>query len=430
MVNLNWYKMQTRKRTHTKLWTLSSLIVLTLLSFSCEKNKIEKEKELTFTPTEDQLALVQKSNQFAFAFTDQQFQLKEADQNILLSPLSVQLSLGMTLQGAQGQTATEMAEAIRMRGVAPSDLNAYFKLLATHLPHLDAKTELAIANSIWYKKDLILKPSFIENNESYYQAAIEGLDFTQPSSKDKINQWVKLHTKGKIDKIVEQIPSNAALYLINAVYFNGVWQSRFNADATQKRTFHVSPDKQVSADFMTIEHSYHVFDNEHAQGIELPYGNGSYSMLVLLPKAGKTVKNVVQALKNGMELPLSKDQRQINVRLYLPKFKFAYEDNLNETLEHLGMPTAFTSQADFGGILEGGSLKINEVKHKTFIEVDERGTQAAAVTSVSMVFTSLQKPEPMLMDFNKPFLVFIREAKSGLILFSGQVYNPLLEGKM
>jgi serine protease inhibitor len=409
----------------------SCLIIVTMLSVSCKKNNQEVDKSLVFNPTNEQIQFVQRSNHFAFALAEQQLAAADAGQNVLVSPLSVQIALAMTYQGAKGQTATEMIQTLQMEGVERSSFNDYFKLLGDYLPKLDSKTELSLANSIWYKKDLVLRQPFLEHNERFYKAQLEELDFSLPTAPDRINQWVNQHTKGKISEIIKQIPSNTALYLINAVYFKGVWKYTFDAKATHKLPFQLSSGQKVSVDFMTSETAYHFFKNEYAEGIELPYGNGAYSMVALKPKSNMTLDALTTALKNGLKIPLDSQMNQSVVKLYMPKFKFEYEDNLNTTLETLGMPTAFTREADFSGMLEEGGIRINEVKHKTFIEVDEKGTEAAAVTKVAMTLLSAQPTPsaPIPFHLDEPFLVLLREAKTGLILFVGQVQNPIDQGK-
>jgi len=393
---------------------------------SCEKSehKIQDGKELTLTPEEQQK--VRQDNLFAFQLFKQATSDLQGGQNALLSPLSISTALAMTANGAKGTTRDAIARTLKFADFDADMINEYYQKLITDLPLLDPKTDLSMANSIWYRQGFEVLPDFLDVSHKFYKAEVAALDFTDPKAPENINNWVSRNTNDKIPTIVDQIPDYMIMYLINAVYFKGSWEQQFDPSATRQGLFYRINSNPLETEFMQIEHTFDVAANEFVEAIELPYQNKRYSMIVLKPADGKSPSEVLSELnqENRWEDLMSGFSSR-KTKISLPKFKFSYENQLKDELTALGMGEAFSDGADFTGINETGAITIGEVKHKSFIEVNEEGAEAAAVTSVGIVVTSL--PQIYTFNVDRPFLFAIREMSTGLILFIGQVNDPSVE---
>ncbi|MFC7522511.1 serpin family protein [Parapedobacter sp. GCM10030251] len=392
---------------------------------SCDKAASEKlgpGKDLILTAAEQQKA--DNDNRFAFEIFRTATTDLKANENALLSPLSVGMALAMTNNGAAGETRKAIESTLKFDGLDTETINAYYQKLMTDLPALDPRTTLEIANSIWYRQGFHVLPDFLNANHTFYKADVSALDFADSGAPDVINNWVSEKTKKKIPTIIDgSIPDDMVMYLINAVYFNGAWEQRFDKADTKKGVFQLPDGSTLQTDFMHLKHTFKVAATNDLEAIELPYGNKKYSMVVLKPR--ETVSTAQLAEKLADKDTWASVIRALNTtetQLALPKFTFSYENKLNDELAVMGMEVAFSNSADFSGINEIGELKIDEVKHKSFIEVNEEGTEAAAVTSVGIILTSL--PQTYAFTVDRPFLFAIREMNTGLILFIGQVNDP------
>lgn len=406
--------------------TLSAIAILGFVS--CDKGTSEKlgpGKDLVLTATEQQKVV--NDNRFAFELFRTATTNLQTNQNALLSPLSIGMALVMTNNGAAGETRNAIESALRFDGLDTEAINTYYQKLMTDLPALDPKTTLDIANSIWYRQDFQVLPSFVDVNRKFYKADVSALDFADPGASDVINDWVNRKTQEKIPTIIDGgIPGDMVMYLINAVYFKGDWEQRFDKSATKKGTFRRPGNDPLLTDFMHVKHTFNVATTNELEAIELPYGNKKYSMVVLKPKGDASPVQLAEKLvEAGAWQAVVDGLHQREADLSFPKFKFSYENKLNDELSAMGMEVAFTDFADFSGINGAGGLKIDEVKHKSFIEVNEEGTEAAAVTSVGIIYTSV--PQTYVFTVDRPFLFAIREMNTGLILFIGQVNDPSVE---
>lgn len=416
-----------RNKMMKSLVRVGACAVVGLLSASsCEKESVDINVARDLVLTSEEQQLVEKGNAFAFEWFKQITSTLESHDNTMVSPISLSTVLAMTANGAHGETKEEIYGVVGLEGLEERVINDYYQKLITGLPLVDPTATLDIANSIWYRRGFSVLPTFLDVNREYYKAAVEALDFADPAAPGRINSWVDQHTHGKIPSIVENIPANMVMYLINAVYFKGVWQQQFDPENTSTGIFHLANEDSLQTDFMRLESSFSLQNSELADAIELAYGDGQYSMVVIKPKDGYTPTDVVDQLgKANVWKQWMGGLRASKVNLHLPKFKFSYDRTLNDDLMTRGMGLAFSEHADFSRINSEEDLLISEVKQKTFVEVNEEGTEAAAVTSVGVGVTSM----PMITQFvvNSPFLFVIREVQTGLILFIGQVNDPSTE---
>jgi serpin B len=347
-------------------------------------------------------------------------------ENVFISPLSVSMALNMTVNGAQGATKDEMLTALRARDYSMEEVNEYSRSLRAALMSIDPSTEFAVANSIWYREGFPVKAPFIDVNRENYDAEVREIDFSSPDALTQINGWCARQTKDKIPEILDEIDDDVRMYLINAVYFKGIWVYRFDKKDTKEEDFYLSDGTTRKVDMMHQQASLNYTSDEIAAYLELPYGNQAFSMIVILPHDGKTTDDVTAQLDseywNDRMARLA--GREVNLRL--PRFKaeckYRMEKNI---LPDMGMSTPFTTSADFSGISDI-PLYISAVIHKTYADVDEEGTEAAAVTAVEMAFTSAgpgpSSPTPFTV--NKPFLFALRERSTGVILFMGRMEAP------
>ena len=349
----------------------------------------------------------------------------EANENLFISPLSIATALTMTLNGASGQTQTDMMQTLSIGGMPLSLVNESYQKLLDEVPSLDPSVKLQLANSIWYKEGFPVEQSFLDTNAIYFQSQINAADFSDPATKDLINQWVKENTNGLIESIVEEIPPQMVMYLINAIYFKGSWRTQFDPEDTYQTVFK-APDRQIMTDMMDYDvATLPFYQNEDLMVADIPYGDSVYSMTVFLPKEAYSVNELIENL-NGEKWTVWTSQLQdTEIRFAMPKFKISYKKKLNEILKTMGMSIAFTpQQADFSN-LAPGELYIDEVMHKAFVEVNEEGTEAAAVTSVGIGVTSVPTYPRMILD--RPFVFAIRENQTNEILFIGKLADPSKE---
>ena len=278
---------------------------------------------------------------------------------------------------------------------------------------------MEIANSIWYRQNFNVLETFKNVNKDYYYADVNELDFNNPNAVKTINDWVALKTHDKIQDVLDEIPLNAVMYLINALYFNGKWKYQFDEKASFTADFY--GEKIIQAKYMQNKNSYPYFENKLLSAVELPYGNGNFVMQIYLPKAEKSIDDICSELTaaNWKEWNSSFTKQEVIVKI--PKFKYEYKSLLNDPLIEMGLGIAFGGAADFSGISPNADLFISRVIHQTFIEVNEEGTEAAAVTVVE-IRNSIAETISFLAD--KPFLYAIVEKNTRALLFMGKVGKP------
>lgn len=348
--------------------------------------------------------------------------LESKDENVLISPVSIQLALAMTANGADGNTKAEM-EALLGGEISLEDLNEYLYSYVNNLPSAE-KYKLQIANSIWFRDDegrLQVEKDFLQKNADYYGAQAYKSAFDDQTLKD-INNWVKGHTDGMIDSILDQIDDDAVMYLINALVFDAEWQHVYDKSDVYKGKFTSIDGTEKQVDMMHSEETVYLQD-ENATGFMKPYSGSKYSFAALLPNEGVDINEYIAGL-TGEDLMKTLNTPQLGmVMATLPKFSYEYELTMNDVLKELGMPTAFNeTKADFSKLGESsrGNIFIGEVLHKTFISVDELGTKAGAVTKVEMNDESAPMSE-WVVNLNRPFVYMIIDNERKLPVFIGLV---------
>jgi len=368
---------------------------------------------------------VDATNGFGFKLLNE-VAAAETGKNIFISPASVSLALAMVYNGAQGKTAEEMASVLGTAGLPLDKANLNYAALQTILRQADPNITLDIANSLWVRQGLTLNDDFLQRTQNFYQAQISEMDFSKADAADTINQWVSDNTRGKITQIVEPpISPDMVLYLINAIYFKGAWQKKFNPAATQPIAFTPSNGASFQAPMMFQTGTYTYLETADFQAVRLPYGDGALSMVVLLPKPNKTLDQLRERLSGDSWRNWSSQFKPVEGDIRLPKFKLEYKADLVQALSKLGMADAFGDGANFRGMRsDPPGLAISEVKHKTYVDVNEEGTEAAAVTSAGMRTTSMRVVERFSMVVDHPFFVAIQDEQTGAVLFSGLIEKP------
>ncbi len=351
----------------------------------------------------------------------------DGSENIFISPASIALALAMTYNGAAGETKEEMSGVLGISGMSDEEINETNRLLLESLKVMDRAVELSIANSLWLSKDLNFKEEFLCNSQKHF-----GADLFKGISAAKVNNWVKEETKGRIEKIVDMITPDVIAVLINAIYFNGTWKNEFDEKVTREDTFHLSACDTKIHPMMRQSGRYDYYECDAFQSIRLPYGKGRTGMYIFLPSEDSNMELFSERLTADNWNKWTSSMGKRRGRIVLPRFKTEFEISLKGILKQLGMARAFSPpDADFGAMCspKRGNVFISEVLHKTYVDVNEKGTEAAAATSVTMALTSVSvedQEEPFNMVVDRPFFVAIVDGETGLVLFMGSVTDPKL----
>jgi serpin B len=407
-----------------RIYPLYAFLFTIILLVACRKdNAVKPGRALTLSAAELQQASA--DNTFSFDLF-RSVAANSGNGNLFISPLSVSMALGMTTNGANGATLDSMRKVLHMNGFSQDQVNTYYSDLLTQLPELDPNTTLKIANSVWYRNTYSVLPQFLQTESKSFQAKVEGLDFSSPSSVNTINNWVSQQTNGKIPKIVSQINGNDIMFLINAVYFKSIWANKFDPSNTKAQAFTRADNSQVQTPFMRGKMSCNVYLGSDATLLELPYSGNKYSMVIIMPPTGKSVNDMMSNLDSAKWQKWTGQLSSAKYDLEIPKFQFSYGTELKSPLTAMGMGIAFSDAADFSKINSSGGLQITSVQHKAYVNVDETGTTAAAATSV-VIGVSAVLNQTITVDH--PFIFMIREMKSGLVLFTGIVNDPTQNGQ-
>jgi serpin B len=373
-------------------------------------------------PASEQSAAADAANRFA---TDLYAGLSSDQGNLFCSPLSVYGALMMTSAGARGDTAAQMSAVLH---TPPGDAHAAVGRLLAQLQSADADFQLHIANALWAQIGFKSLPTFQNVLSSDYRCDYFNVDFSNPVVAGRsINDWVARQTSGKIAELFPPgtLPGGAKLVLTNAIYFHADWQSPFSPDMTAPREFHVpdqpNPQQRPS---MRRHGVYPLMHGDQFEALELPYKGGDVGMLIILPNAVDGLKALESAFSDKLLSDVTKGLQPQFVQVQIPKFTFAQQASLPPVLEGMGMHKAFSAaEADFSGIDGKADLFLADVRHKAYVSVDEKGTEAAAATGAVMMATAM--PAPMVtFTADHPFLFVIRDHRSGAVLFVGRVWDP------
>lgn len=399
--------------------------ILCLMAFSCvtacgkdNPDDIDNGPDKPFEPialTKAEAEISSASNNFGFEVYHRLYN----DDQMMISPLSLSLALALAASGSAGQTATDMCSTLGFSDFTTEEVSAYYQKMVSSLLEADSKTTFEVANSIWANPKVNVKKSFIESAEKYYSSEVYDADFSKQSTVDAVNKWCSDKTHGKINSIMDRPDPDLMMALINALYFYGKWSFEFE-DAKKGNFVNISGN----TDKMEIMHSRNDLSYSEYDGfsmVTLPYGNGAFVMDVILPDEKTKFSDAVAKLDAGTLQSLDRNSVTCDVDLKLPKFTFEYTTDMTRLLSEMGMSSAFSDYADFSKMAEK-SLKISQVKQKTFIDVNEKGTEAAAVTFIGFVATSIGPMQKRSVEFHadRPFIFLIRERSTGAVLFMGQ----------
>jgi len=391
----------------------------------------EGQREPSPQVSEGDLAELVEGNS-AFAFDLYQV-LRGGNGNLFYSPYSISLALAMTYAGARGETEGQMAEALHFL-LSQERLHPAFNALDLELASRGEGAagkdgegfRLNIVNAIWGQKGYAFLSEFLDVLAENYGAGLRPLDFVNASEEARVtvNDWVSEQTEGRIEDLIPPgvIDALTRLVLTNAIYFNAAWSQPFEPRLTEEGTFHLLDGGKVTVPMMAQTESFSYAEGQGYQAVELPYDGWEISMVILLPEAGG-----FEAFEDSLDAErvdaVLKELARRQVALTMPKFEFESDFSLNEALSAMGMPVAFSGEADFSGMTGSRDLFISEVIHKAFVSVDEAGTEAAAATAV--VIAELAMPEePVTFTVDRPFLFLIRDMETGTVLFVGRVVDP------
>lgn len=368
--------------------------------------------------------LLDKSNDFSFKFLNAVNDTASTD--YVVSPLSMQFLLGMILNGAKGETETEICNVLGYGAGEVDAVNEFCKSMLDQLPGLDKKTKLSIANAIFVDAGYSLNNNYKTVVGRDYLAEVSNLDFSKTKeSTDHINKWCSDNTGGMIPKVLEEVSPRMLAYLLNAIYFKSEWKAKFKKELTQETAFTGEDGNKSKLPMMKNQAHYLYTEIDILRAVDLPYGNGAYSMTVVMPQQGKKLPDVLKELEKRDWKALKASMDSCNVNLWLPKFETRFHIKLNDLLSDMGMPTSFTGAADFSA-MSPDAAHLSFVQQDAVLKVDEEGAEAAVVSSAGMEKNSAGPESPfkyIVFHADSPFLYVISESETGAILFAGRFSN-------
>ncbi|MBC5635712.1 serpin family protein [Ornithinibacillus sp. BX22] len=406
-----------------KLWICYGGILLLLIGCAQERNSSIINEDVEFD-REDYQKVVLHNNQLGFDLLASE-ELKQ-DGNLFISPISLFMALSMVQNGADGNTLDEMNAVLHSNGMDSLELSkanaSWMDILHRDSDHI----QLHVANSIWLNNRFSFQEEFAQLNRDYFNAHIEEFDISTDDTVNEMNDWIKRSTNQKIDEVITSpLDSDTVAILLNAIYFKGDWKYEFNKKRTEVSSFYLDDETSKEIPLMMLEEELAYLATDDFQAVSLPYGNEEMSMKVFLPKEEKGLKGFLEMLTYDNWKKWTGDFKKKEGTVYLPSFELEYELVLNNILKELGMESAFDYNADFTRMIEEKDpIWISEVKQKTFLEVNEEGTEAAASTSVGVVTESATLDGPFYMRVDRPFFLAIVDDETETILFMGAIRNP------
>lgn len=374
-------------------------------------------KDIVLSRSETQMAT--ENVKFAFALFNKMNELETEKPNWMVSPFSASVALSMIANGTDGNTLTELQNVLGLSDFSLEEMNEYNRKLNVELPYLDNTTKLCVANSIWADKEIDMYGSFINTNKDVYDAQISTLDFSLPNALENINSWCAKQTENTIPEILDDMPEGVKVCFLNTLYFKGTWKEKFSESATENETFYCMDGQQHLVKMMKQTEDFYYCDNKTFAMAEFPYGNEAFSMIVLLPHEDKTLEETLQEFTVDYWAEIEMSKKELNV--CFPRFEMNYETDLIQVMRSLGVSDIFDEEkADFSR-LSSIPMYLNLLKQATYIKVDEKGTEAAAV-SVGTGMVGDSGPAKTIDFFmNRPFAFLIKEKSTGNILFMGKV---------
>jgi len=367
--------------------------------------------------------VLESGNSFSISLFKQLTKEDTSSTNLVISPLSASIALGMTMNGAMGKTKEEMKSVLRVKKFNLDQINNTYKKTIEDLIQMDPEVDVKLANAIFYRQNigndkLILKKSFENKIKQYFNAELSN-DFRAKA----MNNWVTNNTNGKITKLVKSVDKNSYLVLLNALYFKGIWRLPFDEENTKDQEFYTSKNDTVQVPFMRRQGGFSYFNNEKITTVDIAYGDSLYSMTFLMPRKEYGINQITNQLtEDKIQTLISNLKNADKSHIQLPKFTIKYDTKLNNVLQSMGMNIAFSNnKANFSNIFENSlsNLAISLVRQKVYIKVNEEGTEAAAATEVK-----LNRSGENIFNFDQPFIFVIRERIGNSILFMGKVGNP------
>ncbi len=377
-----------------------------------------ERKDIALTKSQEQV--LEQGNRFGFDMF-REMAAVNPDKNFLVSPLSAAQVLAALSCGAKGETLSQMKDALGFTDMEAAQMNDFYKTLVPALLKVDNTTKLSLANALWIRDDFPVEDAFVKEVATNYYSTAKRLDFSSPNAVKTINKWCADNTNNLIPEIIDKIGPYDVLYATNALYFKGIWATPFEETKTVAGDFKGATGTQ-SARYMCQTNSFQFLSNDYGDIAFFPYGNQAFRMAVLLPPEGVSPYKLAAKLTQEQWNQWRKDTRYATLDVRLPRFKVAFdsEEQLISVMQKLGMTTAFTQNADFTRITPDIGLWINLLKQKTYIEVNEEGTEAAAVTIGGIRCTSaLPGNDPIPFHVNRPFIYVIEEVSTGTLLFMG-----------
>jgi serine protease inhibitor len=400
-----------------KNFNILAIALLVLIYTACKDDGTSTIAKFD-PPTANQLSIANSSNLTGMNI----FKLIESnsDNNYLISPLSINIALSMAYNGANGKTKEEIKNVLNINSMQIGSFNEDYSKLIKLLINSDSKVKLSSANSIWNIPQLIVETDYSDILNKYFSAESFKRDFSSPNTLTELNNWVKDKTNGKIEKILNNIDKNSVLFLVNAIYFKADWEKKFDKAKTSKDEFTNYSGSNSQVDMMYMkDSSISCYSDEKVKAFDLKYGDGNYSMTIILPNENTSVNDYIQELTLDKYNTMLSNMKQKESEIWMPKFKVEYKIELQDILQALGMKLAFSESADFSKITNSMSIFISSIIHKTFMEIDEEGTTAAAVTLIDIKNSSSENY--FNIKVNRPFIIILREKTSNSILFLGRI---------
>jgi serine protease inhibitor len=408
-----------------KLSLILAIAVISLL-FACKKDNTTKNPDVIDPINVDNIEKVVEINQAIGWKIFNQEQLSKPDENVLISPFSIQTALQMAINGAKGTTLEEIRTFMDCEGCLVADLNGLHKDLTTLLTEQSGAATMTVANGFFYDNNrMTVKAPFLTALDASYHCGSEAVNFSNEQvALDKINSWVKTNTNQKINQILEKITALDVAFLINAIHFKADWATGFALETTQSSTFMKANGSEITVDFVNADRTFTFAKTSDFNLVDIPFKDSTFSVSFLQASETNTNSNWHTSFTPSLWNNLYSNVQNERAIVYFPKMKLSYENDLIESLKLLGVKDAFSdAKADFTDLgTASNNIFINQLKHKAVLELDEKGAEGAAVTSIGFGVTSL----PPIFLFNKPFVLVLRHIPSNTMIFTGYVANPAM----